>query len=48
VQVFASGFRQPRSLRLAPNGGIFLSESGTGRVLMFPAAAGGAPASIRC
>src|SRR6185295_8197506 len=45
VQVFASGFRQPRTLRVAPNGDIFLSESGTGRVLVFPAAAAGrAPA----
>jgi glucose/arabinose dehydrogenase len=44
VQVFASGFKQPRTLRVAPNGDIFLSESGTGRVLMFRADAGGAPA----
>jgi glucose/arabinose dehydrogenase len=39
VQVFASGFKQPRTIRVAPNGEIFLSESGTGRVLVFPAAA---------
>ena len=44
VQVFASGFKQPRTLRVAPNGDIFLSESGTGRVLVFRAGAGGAPA----
>ena len=44
VQVFASGFKQPRTLRVAPNGDIFLSESGAGRVLVFRAAAGGAPA----
>lgn len=44
VQIFASGFKQPRTLRVAPNGDIFLSESGTGRVLVFRAAAGGAPA----
>jgi glucose/arabinose dehydrogenase len=44
VQVFASGFKQPRTLRVAPNGDVFLSESGTGRVLVFPANAGGAPA----
>jgi glucose/arabinose dehydrogenase len=44
VQVFASGFKQPRTLRVAPNGDIFLSESGAGRVLVFRADAGGAPA----
>jgi glucose/arabinose dehydrogenase len=42
--VFASGFKQPRTLRIAPNGDIFLSESGAGRVLVFRANAGGAPA----
>ncbi|HET8745391.1 MAG TPA: PQQ-dependent sugar dehydrogenase, partial [Ramlibacter sp.] len=41
VQVFASGFRQPRTLRVAPNGDIFLSESEAGRVLVFPANATG-------
>jgi hypothetical protein len=44
VQVFAGGFKQPRTLRVAPNGDIFLSESGAGRVLVFRANAGGAPA----
>ncbi len=42
VQVFASGFKQPRTLRVAPNGDVFLSESGTGRVLMFRGNAGSA------
>lgn len=42
VQVFASGFKQPRRLRVAPNGDIFLSESGTGRVLVFRAGESGA------
>jgi len=37
VQVFASGLDQPRIMRLAPNGDIFLAESGSGRVLVFPA-----------
>jgi hypothetical protein len=37
VQIFASGFTQPRTLRIAPNGDVFLSESGTGRVLVFRA-----------
>lgn len=37
VSVFASGLDLPRRLRVAPNGDIFLSESGAGRVLVFPA-----------
>ena len=41
VQVFATGFKQPRTLRVAPNGDIFLAESGAGRVLVFRAGAGG-------
>ena len=41
VQVFASGFKQPRRMQVAPNGDVFLSESGAGRVLVFPAGAGG-------
>jgi glucose/arabinose dehydrogenase len=42
VRVFASGLKQPRRLRIAPNGDVFLSESGTGRVLVFQGSAGGA------
>jgi glucose/arabinose dehydrogenase len=41
VEVFASGFKQPRAMRVAPNGDVFLSESGTGRVLVFRADARG-------
>lgn len=44
VQVFASGFKQPRTLRVAPNGDVFLSESGAGRVLVFRAGASGTQA----
>ena len=44
VQVFAGGFNKPRTLRVAPNGDIFLAESGGGRVLVFRASADGAPA----
>jgi glucose/arabinose dehydrogenase len=44
VQVFADGFKQPRTLRIAPNGDIFLAESGAGRVLVFRANPGAAPA----
>ncbi len=44
VSVFASGLKQPRRIRVAPNGDIFLSESGNGRVLVFPANAAGGTA----
>jgi hypothetical protein len=37
VQVFAKGLKQPRVIRIAPNGDIFVAESGSGRVLIFPA-----------
>ena len=39
VRVFASGFKMPRTLRTAPNGDVFLSETGAGRVLVFRASA---------
>ena len=46
VQVFAKGLKQPRVIRIAPNGDIFVAESGSGRVLVFPAdAAKGGPAT---
>lgn len=46
VQVFARGLKQPRVIRVAPNGDIFVAESGSGRVLVFPAdAAQGVPAT---
>ena len=34
VEAFAQGFKEPRVLRTAPNGDVFLSESGAGRVLV--------------
>lgn len=37
VEVFAKGLNQPRVIRVAPNGDIFLAESGSGRVLVFAA-----------
>jgi len=36
VQVFARGLNQPRVMRIAPDGDIFVAESGSGRVLVFP------------
>jgi glucose/arabinose dehydrogenase len=40
--LFASGLKVPRVIRVAPNGDIFVAESGAGRVLAFRAAAGAA------
>jgi glucose/arabinose dehydrogenase len=45
VQVVARDLNQPRVIRIAPNGDVFVAESGSGRVLVFPAdAAKGGPA----
>lgn len=33
--LFASGLDMPRTLRVAPNGDLFLAESGAGRILVF-------------
>jgi glucose/arabinose dehydrogenase len=35
VQLYAAGFREPRLLRTAPNGDIFLAETGAGRIRVF-------------
>ncbi len=35
VTLFASGLNEPRALRTAPDGAVFLAESGSGRVLRF-------------
>jgi glucose/arabinose dehydrogenase len=44
VEVFARGLNQPRVIRIAPNGDVFIAESGSGRVLVLAAdAAGGEP-----
>ena len=53
VQVFAKGLKQPRIIRVAPNGDIFVAEStsgaaagsASGRILVFPADAAGGPAT---
>src|SRR5690606_20386189 len=37
VEVFATGLEQPRVIRIAPNGDIFVAESASGRVLVFAA-----------
>lgn len=35
VDLYASGFNEPRLLRTAPNGDIFMAETGAGRIRMF-------------
>lgn len=45
VQVFATDLNQPRVIRIAPNGDIFVAETGSGRILVFAAdTAGPSPA----
>ncbi len=40
AKIFASGLDNPRYLRVAPNGDIFLAETGAGRIHIFRAADG--------
>ena len=44
VDLFASGLNTPRVIRIAPNGDIFLAETGAGRVRVFRPGAGAGPA----
>jgi glucose/arabinose dehydrogenase len=43
VSVFAQGFKEPREMKVAPNGDIFLAESGAGRVHVLRSAGLGKP-----
>ena len=43
VDLFATGLDIPRVIRIAPNGDIFVAETGAGRVRVFHAAKAGAP-----
>lgn len=45
VQVFASGLKKPRVIRIAPNGDVFVAESDNGCVVVFPADRAGAQAA---
>jgi glucose/arabinose dehydrogenase len=47
VDVFASGLSQPRVIRIAPNGDIFVAESEGGRVSVFAADAAENPPAKR-
>lgn len=44
VQLFASGLEGPRTIRVAPNGDVFIAESDAGRVRVLRAADGAAKA----
>jgi glucose/arabinose dehydrogenase len=46
VSEFASGFKQPRVVRVAPNGDIFVAESAAGRVRVLRAADGATNATV--
>jgi hypothetical protein len=45
VTAFAEGFTQPRQMKIAPNGDIFLAESGAGKIHVIRAAAGATKAA---
>jgi glucose/arabinose dehydrogenase len=45
VDLFASGLDMPRVIRIAPNGDIFVPETGAGRVRVFHSGEAGAPAA---
>lgn len=45
VSAFADGLKEPRQMKLAPNGDIFLAESGANRIRVIRAAAGATKAA---
>src|SRR5271169_1536792 len=45
VNLFASGLSQPRLIRTAPNGDLFVAERGAGRIRVFRPNGDGAPQS---
>ncbi|HUK01392.1 MAG TPA: PQQ-dependent sugar dehydrogenase [Steroidobacteraceae bacterium] len=45
VNVFASNLQAPRTMRVAPNGDIFLAETQTGKILVLRASADGSTAA---
>ncbi len=44
ISLFANGLRNPRAIRVAPNGDVFVAETGAGRVEVLRAPAGAAKA----
>ena len=47
VELLASGLDNPRAIRVAPNGDIFIAESEPGRIRVLRAAGSGKPPEIR-
>jgi glucose/arabinose dehydrogenase len=47
VELLASGLEDPRAIRVAPNGDIFVAESDRGRIRVLRAAGSGKPPEIR-
>jgi glucose/arabinose dehydrogenase len=45
VQLYATGLGNPREIRTAPNGDLFVAESGPGEIKVFRGTAGGKPAT---
>lgn len=43
VELFASGLYQPRVIEIAPNGDIFVADSGSGEIHVFRMSEGGSP-----
>ena len=46
IQLFATGFEQPRELRTAPNGDIFLADSGAAEIKVLHGMKDGKPESV--
>ena len=46
VQLFATGFEQPRELRTAPNGDVFVADSSAGEIKVMHGMAGGKAESV--
>jgi len=44
VEVFATGFEQPRAMRVAPNGDLFVADSKAGKIYVLRAGGSGKPA----
>ena len=47
VDLFATGLSMPRVIRIAPNGDIFVAETGAGRVLVFRPGGVSAPVQLK-
>jgi glucose/arabinose dehydrogenase len=43
VSLFAAGLEEPRQMRVAPNGDVFVVESGSGRIRVLRPSVNGEP-----